>query len=107
MGSGHIRVCVSRGAGRGESGVGVLVMYPDGFHGWTMKRRILWLLRYANSHGDGWVHINTLLRDVGYTFSQRISELRVQEGYDIAPVHDKDRGWIYHLEEPPQTRLAI
>lgn len=71
-----------------------------------MKRKILWLLREANRSGDGWVIIDVMFDLVGYTYRNRISELRTQEGYDIIAVQD-EHGWKYHLVEEKQMRMVI
>jgi len=82
-------------------------MYPLGFHGWTQKRRILWLLREANRSGDGYAYLDQLIELCGYTFRNRVSELRNQEGYEIQCIHDRIAGWKYHLNDTKQMRMVI
>lgn len=81
-------------------------MYPLGFEGWTMKHKMLWILQEANSTGQEWVHLNTLIREVGYTFRNRVSELRL-DGFDIEHDLHKLYGHRYRLHEEAQGRLAI
>ena len=72
-----------------------------------MKRKILWILREANRSGDGYAYIDQLIEQVGYSFRNRVSELRLQEGHNITAEHNRIAGWRYHLEEPRQMGLAI